>query len=293
MIPDQYRLYTESLGDAGQVHQISEELLEQLLDLGLPCRADPSGYRFDRKDLENVGLALRLPSPRYLAMQWWSRSLEVDVPAQRRKFSLRMSPKCPNPGHSGPCTFAVSSHVAAAAVPGSLVTTRAGKSTVQAVDVSIDNRAMTFDGVYSDLFDRLDALTFHIIPAAMPTETAFARETGLADCQIAARLLVEEAAEVGLRARPASGFFMAYPFPMRHVWVEFWLSDSWWPADPFLLRWLDKWGIVDGERWPVYRSPAGLLWRLDTTELILVPVIYHGAKAVDCSLVMRKNPPGT
>ncbi|CAM5586891.1 transglutaminase domain-containing protein (plasmid) [Streptomyces viridifaciens] len=285
MVPDKYRTFTEGPEEVAAIHQISDDLFAQLMDLGLPSTSGGRVRLFDRTDLENVGLSLGLPCPRRIAMQWWSRSLDTIVSQPNSEFHLRVSTKCPQ-DHDGACKFAPSPYLEAAVASGSLATVQPGLVTAR---VRLEIQHVMFDGAYAELFDRLDSLTFHIIPETMPPETVFAADTGLADCRIAAKLLVDNAADHGLRARPAAGFFMSPPFPMRHVWTEFWLSGSWVPADPFLLRSLSRWGITDLEKWPVHRSPAGLLWALQSIDSIDTPVMFHGGRDAPASLVIRKQ----
>jgi hypothetical protein len=286
IVPDRYREFTEDTEDARRIHKIPEDLLPEMLDLGLPCRANGSGYRFDRTDLENAALSLHFRCPRYVAMQWWARSLSEIVPDEQIEFNLRITPKCPQAGHPDPCAFYISSCIRAAVTPGSFAVSPAGVATAC---ISMPAKAVVFSGAYTELFDRLAGLTLHIFPESTPVESWDAYATGLADCRIAARLLVQEAAELGLAARPASGFFLAAPFPMRHVWVEFEIGGSWVAADPFLLQSLDRWGIVDGKQWPVYRSPPGLLWRLQSSDSIDLPLVFHGGEECELSCVIRRK----
>jgi hypothetical protein len=285
-IPDQYRAFTEDAKEAARIHKIPEDLLRELLDLGLPCRASESGYRFDRTDLENVALSLRFRCPRYVAMQWWARSLNTIVADGQNEFILRLIPKCPLAGHPGPCTFSASSFIEGAVASDSLAVSPAGVVTAR---VCLPTKMVTFTDAYAELFDRLAGLTLHIFPESMPVESWKAYDTGLADCRMAARLLVQGAAEFELAARPASGFFMASPFPMRHVWVELETAGSWVTADPFLLQSLARWGIVDGKQWPVYRSPPGLLWKLQSTYSIDTPLMLHAGQETLSSCVIQRR----
>jgi hypothetical protein len=285
-VPDRYRAFTEGAEEAARIHKIPEDLLPEMLDLGLPCRASESGYRFDRTDLENVALSLRFRCPRYVAMQWWARSLNTIIADEPIEFSLQITPKCPRAGHPGPCAFSASSHLEGAVAPNSLAVSQAGVVTAH---VRLPTKTVIFTGAYTELFDRLAGLTLHIFPESMPVESWIAHETGLADCRIAARLLVQGAAEFGLAARPASGFFMAAPFPMRHVWVEFETAGSWVSADPFLMQSLERWRIVDGKQWPAYRSPPGLLWRLQSSDSIDTPLMLHAGQESPSSCVIRRR----
>jgi hypothetical protein len=285
IVPDQYREFTEGEKEVARIHKIPEDLLPEMLDLGLPCRASGSGYRFDNTDLENVALSLHFRCPRYIAMQWWARSLNEIVADEPLEFSLRITAKCPRVGHPGPCIFYASSDIRRAVTANSLAVSKTGVVTGH---VRLPMKTVTLGDTYTELFDRLAGLTLHIFPESMPVESWNAYETGLADCRIAARILVQGAAEFGLRARPASGFFMASPFPMRHVWVEFEIAGSWVTADPFLLQSLERWGIVDGKEWPVHRSPPGLLWRLLSSDDIDTPLVFHTGEECPSSCVIRK-----
>src|SRR5689334_13480690 len=75
-IPNRYREYTEDVDKTTKIHQVDEELMKSLIDRGLPYVKRGGQYWFDRTDLENIGLSLRLPCPRYSGMRWWSRALE-------------------------------------------------------------------------------------------------------------------------------------------------------------------------------------------------------------------------
>jgi|GEM_PF-5610146 len=286
LIPDRYRVFTDGAEEAARIHKIPADLLPSLLDLGLPCRASGTGYRFDRTDLENIALSLRLRCPRYVAMQWWARSLRTLTADQDIEFSLRIAAICPYPGHLGQCAFSVSPYLEQAVTPGTLTGPAAGVVTAQ---VALPTQTFTFDGAYAELFDRLADLSLHIFPESVPVASWPAYQTGLADCRVAARLLVQAAAEAGLVARPASGFFMASPFPMRHVWVEFDIAGSWQRADPFLMQSLARWGIVDGTQWPIYRSPPGLLWKLRASDAIGTALVHHAGQESPSSCVIRKG----
>jgi hypothetical protein len=286
IVPDQYRAFTEGAEEAARIHKIPEDLLPEMLDLGLPCRTSESGYRFDRTDLENVALSLHFRCPRYIAMQWWARSFDTIVADEQIEFSLRINAKCPLTGHPGLCDFSASSYLEGAVAPDSLTVSPDG---VVTASIRLSTKAVVFSGAHAELFDRLAGLTLHIFPESMPVQSWRAYETGLADCRIAARLLVQGATEFGLAARPASGFFMASPFPMRHVWVEFETAGSWVTADPFLLQSLDRWAIVDGKHWPVYRSPPGLLWKLQSADSIGTPLVLHAGREAPSSCVIHKR----
>jgi hypothetical protein len=88
------------------------------------------------------------------------------------------------------------------------------------------------------------------------------------------------AAAAGVNARPAAGLFLGALFPFRHIWVEVEVGRRWVAADPFFLGTLRRWGVVNGDDWPVDQSPRNILWRLRSAPSINEPfVTHHGREA--------------
>ena len=285
-IPDQYREYSEDVDKAAKIHRVGEELLNSLIQRGLPYEKSGGKYWFDRTDLENIGLSLRLPCPRYSGMRWWSRCLEMMKTGTIGRYDLKVSAKCPDPGHGGDCRFSATANLEAAVVPGSA---HMSASEAIAAQVHLNSEERFFEGAHAALLGKLETLDFHILPDAVPATPEFAAETGLADCRIATQILLVEAADLGLPARPASGYFMASPFPMKHVWAEFEIDGEWVSADPFLLKAFAEWGIVDPLVWPQNRSLNGILWLVESNTSIHSSILRHGDSVVPASVTITKH----
>lgn len=258
-VPTVYRKFSVLQSALADLYGISEGLLTELLDLGLPHRRG----RFDRLDLDNIGLALRLPCTRNKAMRWWSRSL-TQSRTKPVAGTLRIQARCPQPGHSGECGFALASELAdrlvAAQEPGPFT----AWFTVRA---SLTAATWTFRAPFSDLFRRVLPLEFHLLPWPLANDLRFLASTGLAECRLATAFLVREADEFGLPVRAARGIFVANPYPVEHSWIDCFVDDGrWLAADPFLLNAFLKWGIVDRQEWAIDSSLQSVLWRTGAPE---------------------------
>lgn len=290
-VPGQYRLFTDDEAAAVGTFKVPPDLLHELLDHGMPHRRSDDGrLLFDRLDVENVGLARRLPAPRYLAMRRWRRALSAPRESGHCEYRISIAARCPDPGHAGPCGFAVNPDVLAAVCAGRPVTLEDGTA---AAGVSIPVPAGGYRAAHRELFRCVEPLDFHLVPIPMPIDLGWARETRLADCRIAARLLVTRAAEQGLAARPADGYVLLAPFPMRHWWIELGGEDEVWSvADPFLFQSLARWGIVDPAEVPIDTSPAGLLWKLhDFNPQVVLPLLTHGDRPTDHLFTVGRTQP--
>jgi hypothetical protein len=267
-VPDRYRRFTVPKSSAAQLYGVSEELLAELLCLGLPC----CGGRFDRLDLDNIGLALRLPCSRNKAMRWWSRSL-----AQSRVRPLadtvQILARCPFPRHPGDCNFALAAELA-----DTLIAREEQESSAVSfkVRISLSSSTWVFGPAFSDLFKRVLPLEFHLLPPPLTEDLGFVTSTGLAECQLATVYLVSEAAALGLPVRAARGIFVANPYPVEHSWIECRVDDGRWvAADPFLLNAFLRWGIISAPEWTIDSSPQGVVWRTGAPEGRLVT---HGGQ---------------
>lgn len=281
-IPEQYRAYTEDETAAADVHKVPADLLRELLDHGFPHRGtEAGGLRFDRLDLENTGLALRLPSSRYVAMRRWPRALAAASGQDRREYRITIAGKCPDQGHEGTCDFEIDPDVLAAIDDSPEPTIVNG---VLKAGVTIPVHTVEYGPELRALFRCVEDLDFHLLPVPMPIDLGWTRETGLADCRVAAQLLVARAAERGLSVRQADGCVMLPPFPMRHYWIEVLADDSGWAvADPFWFQSLARWGVVEPGQFPIESSPAGLLWKLyESNPLITLPLVRHAGRPADC-----------
>jgi hypothetical protein len=289
LVPDRDRVFTESLTDVRRTHRIGPDLLTELLDLGLPHRGHGDDRRFDALDLGNVGVALALPCPRRLAMRWWSKALSRTVPGVRSVYSLELSADCPRPGHDGPCRFRPHEDLLAAVRPGSL---RELDVNTFAFEVELATADRLFGEPFTPVIEEALRLRFHILPRqGVGVDPGFLAETGLADCRLATMHLNLFGRGLGLPVRAALGYFVSPPYAQEHAWLEFGAGGHWWAADPFLLKSLAGWGIVDPEQWPPHRSTDGVMWRLaDRAHIGLTRLAHDDVEQVSNLAIVGRRP---
>ncbi|WP_405059137.1 transglutaminase domain-containing protein [Kribbella sp. NBC_01505] len=256
-VPDSSRRFSESISTAARIHRVGPDLLTQLLDQGLPHRGSGPARMFDSLDLSNVGLALALRCPRWMAMRWWSKALTQLVPDHEVRNLMNISSSCPSPGHAGDCHFVVHPRLVAATQPASFRELGPG---LFGFEVRLASKHWFFGDPFTALIDRLLPLQFHLLAYPLNTDLGFLAETGLANCELAAAYLVSQGRELGLPVRISAGYFVARPYAAVHIWTEFRVGDRWLPADPLLLNALARWNVVDARVWPPNRAPQGLLW---------------------------------
>lgn len=253
-VPDRYRLFTEDERAIAKTYGISQELLENLLEHGMPYVRQSATRLFDAFDLENIGIDLQLASPRWSAMRWWSRSLaKSGSGATVRQIGIYA--ECPDPEHPGPCSFTLDQ--AFRSHPHISETIENQTEFAMTLTLSRDDDDLEDD--IRPLVERARQLTFHLLRDDLAYDLGFLQETGLADCRLAARELERVGALTGLPTRMMSGLFVSSPFPHRHSWVQVQRGDDWVSVDPFHLTNMARWEIVDPAVWPPHRSPAALL----------------------------------
>jgi len=255
-----------------RLHRIPSVLLNDLLDAGLPHRGTGQDRQFDRLDLANISLWLGLPCAQRQVMRWWSKAMASAAPGQELRFRVGIAGACPSPGHDGGCEFALEPQFEMAVDAFPPTTVSPGSYTL---DVSLRSEERYFDQLFDALIEPASRLWFHYLPDALSRDLGFVTDTGLADCHLATRHLVGLAQGLGLPVRQASGYFLTPPYGTVHFWPEFHVNDQWWPADPFMLTSLARWGVLDAQRWPPNRSPQGFFWRLGSGN---VKVLRHQGK---------------
>jgi hypothetical protein len=269
-VPDAHRRFAQPEPGLARQYGIGPALLAQLLDCGLPHRGSGTGRRYDGMDLENLGLALAL-GPRWRAMRWWSDSLsKLDI-GDDAEYRIGLAARCPEPGHDGPCTFALAPQLRAAAGPSAVREVTPGS---YAFDLRIAGGHRFFGEPFTPLVEAATALRFHLLPTSLADDLGFLAATGLADCRLASRHLVGLGERFGMGVRVREGMFLAVPYPVWHSWVEFHTGDGWFAADPFLLGAFRRWNITDPDQWPPNRSPHAMLWPLPETHFVKVT---HGS----------------
>ncbi|MFD8462697.1 transglutaminase domain-containing protein [Streptomyces antimycoticus] len=279
MVPEWCRTYSASREDALTVYGMDDELIETLLDLGLPRQGRGRHLTFDPLDLENIGLALRLRSASRSAMLLWARSFKDPHRLAKATCTIQLSWSCPAPGHDGDCAFTASPTLR------NQVDTATGRTSFE---VELANDACIFGDPFPLLVAEAQRLHFHRIIPELAADLGFLHETRLADCRSANTYLASVAIRNGLAARQASGYFVGSPFLVAHVWLEVDFNDRWVAADPFFLMTLGHWGVVDPDGWPPFRSPRNVLWRLRGDQL-QENLIMHDGQAVPVTLLARMS----
>jgi len=261
-IPDAYRTFSVSAERAARFYRIPGEVLDRLLELGVPHRGHHDSLAFDRNDLKSVALNLRLRSPQRAAFEAMSRGLKVmdgPVPADR---VVTVQAVCPDPGHGGRCEFVLAQAVCDS--PELAGVRRPGPQHFElclGLDAG-EARYLRYSTHQLQLVNEVLRLEFHPLPFQLNGDLGFLADTGLADCRLAARFLVERGRQLGVAVRGATGLLLGKPVASRHFWVEFRDKDRWLPADPFLLNALTHWRILDPASWPPDRSLLGAVWKL-------------------------------
>ncbi|MER5352910.1 transglutaminase domain-containing protein [Kitasatospora sp. NPDC002551] len=270
-MPDRYREFRQDGRQAAREHGIGPALIEELGEAGLPSQVrDGVGY-FDRVDLANIALALRLPNARTLAMRGWAKSLRTASGAAAGTFEVEVRAHCPQPGHPGECEYTRSEALRSldgytpAAVP------TLGQLRHRATATESTGR------LPEAVAGLLRPLHFHLLPEPLRADLGFLAETGLADCDLAALYLTREAGRLGLAARYGFGFFLAAPYSIIHAWTEVLDGGEWHAFDPHLLNLLGDWSLLDPEEWPSHRSIGSCTARVSNHHLWLTT--HHGACA--------------
>lgn len=272
-VPDNYRRFELIGADARWQHGINAETLDELTSIGLPVG---STGLYDQLDLANVSLALRLPSPRAMAMRSWSAAFRASADTSATTYEVQLIPICPKGSHEGPCSLEAS-----------LLLREQPEHSSENPDGTV-TLTRHVRGAAGRTYPELDEVTglvrdihFHLLPDGLRHDVGFLREARLADCDAAARYLVDEATARGLQARGAFGLVLAAPYSIAHTWFEVHVDDDWVPFDPHLLNLLTQWGLLRTDDWPLHRSVGAAAWRLADREFVLAT---HRREVIPLSL---------
>lgn len=109
-IPDSLREYTESDRHAKRFHRVPEDVLERLLETGLPHKRGTgcNDLLSDNMDLRNIVLVLGITSPQKKALKATSRALVdgADEAPIRRTVNIQGKRRIPAPfPATGRCVF--------------------------------------------------------------------------------------------------------------------------------------------------------------------------------------------
>jgi hypothetical protein len=179
-VPDRYRRYTEPTARALNFHRIPRELLDELLDHGLPHARQGDDLLFCRRDLNNVTLRHRLRSPQRVALRLIAKALSTSQDGPPVARELEVQGRCPEPGHPGTCDFRLSDRLAEASTAEDMADAEPGPLRFR---VRLPTRPLDFFSFTPEqlaLIDSLTELEYHHLPHALSMDTAFAEDSGYA-----------------------------------------------------------------------------------------------------------------
>jgi hypothetical protein len=240
LVPEKYRDFDHDTSTAMRIYRIGGPLLSDLLDLGFPHRSSAGDRYFDELDLDNVSLALRLPSPRHLAMRRWPQIFRAVMGDRPVRYDVEVSAQCGSAETGHQCDFRLPAAVLAL---GADAGPTARRFTLRR-DVGATGRTVEAPPELRRLFTEMDGFQFHILPVALYGDLSFLAETSLANCELASRYLFRRAVEEGWEARRSFGLLLSSPYSVDHFWAEFRLDGSWTAFDPFLITSLERWGVL-------------------------------------------------
>jgi hypothetical protein len=261
-VPTKYREFSTSLDQARMLYSIQGNLLDMLLDLGLPNSGSSADRKFSGLDLENIGNALGLHYP-----GWRQLCMLAITFGQLRSptpigYQVRAVSKCPEPAHDGSCDVAPSR-----AVVDSGARVLECDSTGVTAEIHLPRIRQSLNSAIDPLVEIAAGLEFHFVPAELRTDVGFAMETGLADCGLGTAVLLANGALTNHPLRRASGLIMSVPFMMKHSWLEIGVAGGWISIDPFFLISLARWRIIDSEAWPPGSPTGHVYWTLPEKSL--------------------------
>ena len=283
LVPDRHRVFDQDTLVTHTTFRISEPVLSALLDLGLPHRSAGGRLAFDELDLANVSLALRLPSPRYLAMRRWPDVLRAVVDDRQVRYEVEVAAECDlaDPGHR--CDFRLTPQALALAAGGDV----ASRELTLRREVGGTGPTGEAPAPLRELFAEVSGLWFHLLPDALRTDLSFLAATSLADCELATRYLVQRAVEEGWEARRSFGLLLSSPYSLEHYWPEMRLDGVWTAFDPHLVNSLVRWSVLAPSEVSTSQVLSSAFLRVSEDWTSLVEDAGHPARV---SLLTRRRP---
>ncbi|MER5266919.1 hypothetical protein ABTZ99_32980 [Actinosynnema sp. NPDC002837] len=283
LVPDRHRVFDQDASVVQRVFRIGAPVLSALLDLGFPHRTSGEEQYFDELDLANASLALRLPSPRYLAMRRWPDVLRAVVDNRPFRYDVEVAAECesPDPGHR--CDFRPR---AEALVLGASPSGAAGEFTLS-LEVGATGRAADAPPELGRLFAEVSGFEFYFLPEALRRDLSFLAETSLADCELATWFLVRRATEEQWEARRSFGLLLSSPYSLEHYWPEIRLDGAWTAFDPHLINSLVRWEVLAPDEVSAEQALNSAFCRVAEDWISLVEDAGHPARI---SLLTRRRP---
>ncbi|MEU1763136.1 transglutaminase domain-containing protein [Micromonospora sp. NPDC005652] len=239
----------------GTDHRVLDYLLDVVCEAGLPHSTDGKARLFDLFDLINLSLYLPLRTPNRAAMRFWGTVLNRPA-GELRTYAVGYAPLCPMPGHASDCEFLLRTPDETAV---RIRRPACEEGSAHTATVILGNDWPVAPAPVRRLLEEIGHVRLFRLPEILRWNTDFMLSTGIGDCAGMARLLTERAKTAGLAARLRYGLLVAPPYSMPHFWAEFHLDDRWVPYDPGLVNALVRWGVLNGDQWPMHRSPGAVL----------------------------------
>uniref|UniRef100_A0AAU3GRH1 Transglutaminase-like domain-containing protein n=1 Tax=Streptomyces sp. NBC_01401 TaxID=2903854 RepID=A0AAU3GRH1_9ACTN len=284
LVPDRHRVFDQDTPAAMRIFRIGTPALSDLLDLGFPHRSSGGERYFDELDLANASLALRLPSPRYLAMRRWPAVFRAAADDSAVRYEVEVAAECdaPEPGHR--CDFRLPAEVLAL---GAEPAAGARRFTLIR-EVGATGRTGEVPEELRRLFAEVSRFRFHILPLALYGDLGFIETTSLANCELASRYLVRRADEDGWEARRSFGLLFSSPYSLHHFWPEIRLDGVWTAFDPYMIISLERWGVLAPAEVPATQVIDSAVFRVaeDWTDLV-----EDAGRPARVSLLTRRRQP--
>jgi hypothetical protein len=204
---------------------------------------------------------------RRMAIRSWSHALRRNSDRERSRARVGFAPRCPVPGHSGPCSFGLLQPGGRRRVstgPGN------GTDTLAHLDIELRGSWPAIEPRARELVAELDDVDFFLLPEVIRWDPAFMLRTRIADCGGAADWLVKEGRRRALATRFSFGLLVTGPYSTPHCWAEIRTDGLWVPVDPVLLGTMRS---LDMTLWPAYRSTGAIVCRLSSR---FTKVATHG-----------------
>jgi hypothetical protein len=258
------------------------DLLNSLVELGLPVREHGGVRHFDPFDLLNSSAHLGCSPASRIPRRLWPAALNQPPGTGPTTYEVTYRPSCPEPGHPGDCVFRFAlpggRHMRLAVCQGTPVP---HVTTQVRLAVSWPELPQQVSEVLATVAD----LSLMFLPEAVAADLEFAGTTRLADCAGVCRLLFQEGRRRNLATRKSFGLAVAPPFAVPHQWAEFRVGGTWVPVDPVLINAMVGWGALDRAQWPLDRSVGAIFVRIASRRVSLAE---HNGKPVPVAVVTRR-----
>jgi hypothetical protein len=275
-IPDDCRDFVIDASHAERDFGIDAGLMRKLISQGMPYVRNNDGPCFTAMDLHYVGVRLGCAEIYLDAMHRWADALTVSTASDMVEVEVRY------------IAYASPGTAIRVLEPHGWETVTLGQDrAATTVTTTIAGQWPSLDHTLDALLTEIASLDFCRLPDSLATNTDFIRETRLADCAGASKLLVEECRSRGVRARTAYGLLLACPYSTTHNWAEIEVGQDWVPADPLLLALLARYASLDTTAWPATRAPGGVLLRLAEES---TPLSFADGRAVDTTFLTTIRP---